>query len=67
MNSKKHSAPPDSRIDYRWPVDRDAGFEKSTLIYDAEGRLIAVDYSRAHRSDEEVAIGPARPALPRTA
>lgn len=53
MNAKKRTAPPDSRIDYRWPVDRDAGFEKSTLIYDAEGRLIAVDYSRARRSDEE--------------
>ena len=49
MNAKKRTAPPDSRIDYRWPVDRDAGFEKSTLIYDAEGRLIAVDYKTTER------------------
>ena len=50
---------PDSRIEYRWPVDRDSGFEKSTLIYDAEGHLIAVDYSRACRSDEEASACPA--------
>lgn len=50
MTAKKHPAPPDSRIEYRWPVDRDAGFEKSTLIYDADGRLIAVDYKPTERT-----------------
>ena len=39
MNSRER------RVDYRWSADRDAGFEKSTFIYDAEGRLIAVDYA----------------------
>ena len=34
----------EGRVDYRWRVDRERGFEKATLIYDREGKLIAVDY-----------------------
>jgi hypothetical protein len=30
-------------------VDRDGGFEKATLIYDRDGRLIAVDYQMPAR------------------
>jgi len=35
---------PEGRVDYRWRVDRERGFEKATLIYDQQGKLIAVDY-----------------------
>ena len=34
----------EGRVDYRWRVDRERGFEKATLIYDRDGKLIAVDY-----------------------
>ena len=34
----------EGRVDYRWRVDRERGFEKATLIYDRQGKLIAVDY-----------------------
>ena len=39
----------EGRVDYRWRVDRDGGFEKATLIYDRQGRLMAVDYKTAPR------------------
>lgn len=56
MKSRERTAPPDSRVEYRWTADHDAGFEKSTFIYDAEGRLIAVDYTtpREARSPQEL-------------
>ena len=43
VNQKQRPELHDSHIDYRWPVDRHSGFEKTTLIYDAQGRLIAID------------------------
>lgn len=49
MKQKTHPALHDSRIEYRWRVDRAEGFEKTTLIYDANGRLIAVDVKPAPR------------------
>lgn len=45
----RKQGPPEGRVDYRWRVDRDGGFEKATLIYDRQGRLIAVDYKTAAR------------------
>ena len=33
-----------TRIDYRWPVDREKGFEKTSMIFDVDGRLMAIDY-----------------------
>lgn len=42
----------EGRVDYRWRVDRDGGFEKATLIYDQQGRLIAVDYQTPQRAVE---------------
>ena len=44
MKSKERAVSPDSRVEYRWAADREAGFEQSTFIYDEEGRLIAIDY-----------------------
>ena len=44
MMTPRKENPKEGRVDYRWRVDRDGGFEKATLIYDREGRLIAVDY-----------------------
>lgn len=34
----------EERVDYRWRADRERGFDKATLIYDRDGKLIAVDY-----------------------
>ena len=45
----RKQAPREGRVDYRWRVDRDGGFEKATLIYDRQGRLMAVDYQTAPR------------------
>ena len=36
--------PSNRRIDYRWPVDREKGFEKTSMIFDVDGRLMAIDY-----------------------
>ena len=43
------------RIDYQWRVDREQGFQKASLIYDKEGRLLAVDYEpiRSPRREPE--------------
>ena len=43
-----------SRIDFHWRADREQGFETASLIYDANGRLRAVDYE------------PVRPRRPQT-
>jgi hypothetical protein len=32
------------RIDYHWRADHTAGFETTSMIYDKEGRLVAIDY-----------------------
>lgn len=39
----------EGRVDYRWRADRERGFEKATLIYDRQGKLIAVDYQTITR------------------
>ncbi|HET8773555.1 MAG TPA: hypothetical protein VFP80_07185 [Thermoanaerobaculia bacterium] len=49
MMTPRREAPRSGRVDYRWRADRDGGFEKATLIYDREGRLIAVDYQVPER------------------
>jgi hypothetical protein len=36
--------PADGRVEYRWLVDHEKGFETAKLIYDNEGRLMGVDY-----------------------
>ena len=50
MMTPRKDAPKEGRVDYRWRVDRDGGFEKATLIYDREGRLMAVDYEMPVRA-----------------
>jgi hypothetical protein len=49
MMTPRSEAPKNGRVDYRWRADRDGGFEKATLIYDRDGRLIAVDYQVPER------------------
>lgn len=49
MMTPRKDTPREGRVDYRWRVDRDGGFEKATLIYDRDGRLIAVDYQMPAR------------------
>ena len=49
MTPRKNAPHREGRVDYRWRVDRDGGFEKATMIYDREGRLIAMDYQPAPR------------------
>ena len=51
MNAKR-KGPSSTRVDYRWRVDRERGFEKTSMIYDADGRLIAIDYEPAPRQEE---------------
>ncbi len=40
----KRKGPSNARVDYRWRVDREKGFEKTSMIYDVDGRLMAIDY-----------------------
>jgi hypothetical protein len=62
MNARERTASPGSRLEYRWDVDRNEGFEKSTFIYDAQGHLIAVDYGSppAQRREPPPRVTPAR-------
>ena len=46
--------PSSSRIDYRWPVDREKGFEKTSMIFGIDGRLTAIDYESARAPKSEV-------------
>ena len=48
---------PNSRTEYRWRVDTAEGFEKTSYIYDANGRLAGIDYKprRATRIEKPVA------------
>jgi hypothetical protein len=50
VKQKTHPSLHDSRVDYQWRVDRATGFEKTTLIYDAEGRLVAIDFKTSPRT-----------------
>ena len=50
MSTRERTVWPDRRHDFRWDADRTTGFEKATFLYDAEGRLIAVDYSSPSRA-----------------
>jgi hypothetical protein len=45
----------DGRVDYRWRADRERGFEKATLIYDRQGKLIAIDY-QTERETQPVSV-----------
>lgn len=45
--------PSNARIDYRWRVDREEGFEKTSMIYGRDGRLVGIDYESAPRSPAE--------------
>jgi len=53
MNARERAASPGSRLEYRWEVDRTEGFDQATLIYDAQGHLIAVDYGTSRKQDCE--------------
>lgn len=53
MNAKR-KGPPNARVDYRWRVDRERGFEKTSMIYDVDGRLLGVDYETAIRPIREL-------------
>jgi hypothetical protein len=46
--------PSSSRIDYRWPVDREKGFEKTSMIFGIDGALTAIDYEPARAPQSEV-------------
>ena len=46
MNAKR-KGPSNTRVDYRWRVDRERGFEKTSMIYDVDGRLVGIDYEPA--------------------
>jgi hypothetical protein len=46
--------PSNARIDYRWPVDREEGFEKTSMIYGRDGRLVGIDYQSAARPPREL-------------
>lgn len=45
----ERKGPSSGRLEYHWRVDREHGFEASKLIYDANGRLVAVDYEVGKR------------------
>lgn len=61
MSARRKATPPESRIEYRWPVDRESGFENATLIYDSEGRLSGIDY-RTSQARPSVPLTPPPPA-----
>jgi hypothetical protein len=43
--------PSNARIDYRWRVDRQEGFEKTSMIYGRDGRLLGIDYETSAHAD----------------
>jgi hypothetical protein len=43
--------PSNARVDYRWRVDRDEGFEKTSMIYGRDGRLVGIDYETTSRAE----------------
>lgn len=46
--------PSNSRIDYQWPVDREKGFDKTSMIFGVDGRLAAIDYQSSRAPRHEV-------------
>lgn len=58
---QKQRGPANARIEYRWRVDHDGGFEKTALLYDESGRLKGVDYGYPRREKKDV---PAPTLLP---
>jgi len=48
MNAKR-KGPSNARVDYRWRVDQERGFEKTSMVYDVDGRLVGIDYESAVR------------------
>lgn len=53
MNAKR-KGPPNARVDYRWRVDQERGFEKTSMVYDVDGRLVGIDYEPAPRREAEL-------------
>lgn len=53
----KRKGPSNARVDYRWRVDREKGFEKTSMIYDVDGRLMGIDYESSR--DKQI-VTPAR-------
>jgi hypothetical protein len=52
MNAKR-KGPSNARVDYRWRVDRERGFEKTSMIYDVDGRLVGIDYTAETKPKNE--------------
>lgn len=52
MNAKR-KGPPNARVDYRWRVDQERGFEKTSMIYDVDGKLLGIDYEPTPRREAE--------------
>lgn len=55
MNAKR-KGPSSTRVDYRWRVDQERGFEKTSMVYDGDGRLVGIDYGSAERPVCEVPV-----------
>ncbi|HYH07799.1 MAG TPA: hypothetical protein VEK11_12150 [Thermoanaerobaculia bacterium] len=41
----KQEPPHPHRVEYRWPSDREQGFEKVAFVYDRNGRLSGIDFT----------------------
>jgi hypothetical protein len=63
MNIRR-KGPSSTRVDYQWRVDRELGFEKTSMIYDVDGRLVGIDYQSAERPAREVTPREATVAKP---
>lgn len=44
--------PTNARIEYHWRVDREEGFEATSMIYGGDGRLVGIDYESARTRRE---------------
>ena len=55
MNAKR-KGPSSTRVDYRWRVDQERGFEKTSMVYDVDGRLVGIDYGSAEKPIREVSF-----------
>lgn len=53
---KKRKGPPNARVDYRWRVDREKGFEKTSMVYDVDGRLLGIDYESSRDKQHETPV-----------
>ncbi|HEX7808002.1 MAG TPA: hypothetical protein VF608_04750 [Thermoanaerobaculia bacterium] len=58
----ERKGPAQGQVEYQWRVDRENGFETAKLMYDSDGRLMAVDYGSRKTPARDVVAGSPHPS-----